>query len=99
MERVALTIVAFDIPLLIVVGIASWMLARISVAPWISARAREREFIADAAHELRSPLATIASVAQVSRKEDQASMRDALELIAKTSLDANGVITDLLTLA
>ena len=43
MERVALTILAFDIPLLIVVGIASWVLARISVAPWVSARDRERE--------------------------------------------------------
>ncbi len=99
MRRVALTIIAFDIPLLILVGLASWLLARISIAPWISARAREREFIADAAHELRSPLTTISSVAQASRNADQASMRDALELIAKTSLDANGLISDLLTLA
>ena len=99
MQRVALTIVAFDIPLLILVGIASWFLARISVAPWVSARAREREFIADAAHELRSPLATIASVAQASRNAGEANMREALELIAKTSLDASGLISDLLTLA
>jgi signal transduction histidine kinase len=99
LRRVALTIVAFDIPLLILVGLASWFLARISVAPWLYARAREREFIADAAHELRSPLATISSVAQASRNEDQASMREALELIAKTSLDASGLISDLLTLA
>ncbi len=99
MQRVALTIVAFDIPLLILVGIASWLLARISVAPWLSARAREREFIADAAHELRSPLATISSVAQASRNAGEASMREALELIVKTSLDASGVISDLLTLA
>ncbi len=99
MRRVAVTIVAFDIPLVILVGIASWLLARISVAPWVSAREREREFIADAAHELRSPLATISSVAQASRNADEPSMREALELIAKTSLDASGVITDLLTLA
>ena len=99
MQRVALTIVAFDVPLVIVVGIASWLLARISVAPWVSAREREREFIADAAHELRSPLATISSVAQASRNAGEPAMREALELIAKTSLDASGVITDLLTLA
>lgn len=99
MQRVALTIVAFDIPLVILVGIASWLLARISVAPWVSAHEREREFIADAAHELRSPLATISSVAQAARNADELSMREALELITKTSLDASGVITDLLTLA
>lgn len=99
MRRVAITIVAFDIPLLILVGIASWALARISVAPWVFARAREREFIADAAHELRSPLAAISSVAQAARNADESSMREALELIVKTSLDASGVISDLLTLA
>jgi signal transduction histidine kinase len=99
MRRVALTIVAFDIPLLILVGLASWILARISVAPWLSARAREREFIADAAHELRSPLATISAVAQASRNADRPEMHEALELIAKTSLDASGLISDLLTLA
>jgi signal transduction histidine kinase len=99
MRRVALTIVAFDIPLLIVVGLASWLLARISVAPWLSAREREREFIADAAHELRSPIATISSVAQASRAASESDMRRALELIVKTSLDTSALIGDLLTLA
>ena len=90
MRRVAITIAAFDIPLLIIVGIASWLLARISIAPLNAARERERKFVADAAHELRSPLATIAAVAQSSGD---------LNLIARTALDASAMITDLLTLA
>lgn len=99
MRRVALTIVAFDVPLLIVVGLASWALARISVSPWIAARERERAFIADAAHELRSPLASISSVAQASRNAAESEMRAALDLIVATSLDASALISDLLTLA
>lgn len=99
MRRVATTIVAFDIPLLGIVGLASWALARISVAPWISSREREREFVADAAHELRSPLTSISSVAQASRNGTTEEMRRALDLIVKTSLDTSALISDLLTLA
>ena len=90
MQRVALTIAAFDLPLLIIVGLASWLLARISIAPLNAAREREKQFVADAAHELRSPLATIAAIAQ--------STGD-LNLIARTALDASATIADLLTLA
>lgn len=99
MRRVATTIVAFDIPLLVVVGVASWILARVSVAPWMSARERERRFIADAAHELRSPLASISSLAQAARHEGESRMREALDMIVKTSLDTSELINDLLTIA
>jgi signal transduction histidine kinase len=90
MQRVLATIVAFDLPLLILVGIASWFLAKLSIAPLEAAQMRERQFVADAAHELRSPLATIASVAQSSGD---------LSIISRTALDASETIADLLTLA
>jgi two-component system, OmpR family, sensor kinase len=100
MRKVAIEILAADVPLLILVGLASWGLARLSLLPLIAAQERERAFVADMAHELRSPLATIASVAQAARDErDTERIRDAFETIAKTAMDAGGLVGDLLTLA
>jgi signal transduction histidine kinase len=99
MGRVLLTIVAFDVPLLILVGVAAWILARASIAPLIAAQERERAFAADAAHALRSPLATIASVAQAQRANAPPHLADALTTIARAALDASAVVGDLLTLA
>lgn len=99
MWRVLLTIVAFDVPLLVIVGVAAWMLARASLDPLIAAQERERAFAADAAHALRSPLATIASVAQAARADAPPVLADALTTIARAALDASATVGDLLTLA
>jgi signal transduction histidine kinase len=99
MQRVLFTIVAFDVPLLIVVGAAAWALARASLAPLLQAQERERAFAADAAHALRSPLATIASVAQAERPNAPPALAEALTTIARAALDASAVVGDLLTLA
>ncbi len=90
-RHAALTIVAFDIPLLLVVGLAAAALAAISIAPLRAARAREERFVADAAHELRTPLATITSLAQ-------SAGPDALPRIERVALDASAVVGDLLLL-
>jgi two-component system, OmpR family, sensor kinase len=99
MRRVGWTIVAFDIPLLVVVGVASWLLARASIEPLIAAQERERAFAAEAAHALRSPLATIGTVAQAARSDAAPESREAFETIAHASLDASRTVAELLTLA
>lgn len=99
MRRVLLTILAFDVPLLIVVGVAAWILARASIAPLLAAQERERAFAADAAHALRSPLATIASLAQAHRADAPPQIAGVLTTIARAALDASATVGDLLTLA
>ncbi len=99
MRHVLITIVAFDVPLLVIVGAAAWMLAQASLAPLIAAQERERAFAADAAHALRSPLATIASVAQAQRANAPPHIAEALSTIARAALDASAAVGDLLTLA
>ena len=99
MNHVAETIALFDVPLLIVVGAASYALARISLAPLLAGRERERQFVTDAAHELRSPLATIATIAQNARNASGEQSREALAHIGAVSIEASNLVGDLLTLA
>jgi len=61
---------------------------------------QERRFTADAAHELRTPLAAIVAQAQVARRARDAGERDhALEQIATSGRRAGRLVEQLLTLA
>ncbi|MBV8490923.1 MAG: HAMP domain-containing histidine kinase [Candidatus Eremiobacteraeota bacterium] len=99
LHRVAFTIALVDLPLVLIVGVASYVLARATIAPLAAARERERIFAADAAHELRSPLTAIASVAQAARKATPEEKDEALQTIANTAIDASAIVAGLLTLA
>jgi two-component system, OmpR family, sensor histidine kinase BaeS len=94
-----LTIVALDVPLVAIVAIASFVLARASIAPIGAARERERIFAAGVAHELRSPLATITSVAQAQAADADPIRREAFATIAAQAFEASNIVGDLLTLA
>lgn len=98
MRRVATTIALFDLPLAVTVGAAAYVLARISVRPLQLAREREERFAADAAHELRTPLATIAAVAQAARTNEPAAQAQALAKIIGVALEASQLLGDLMLL-
>ena len=99
LRKTALGLALLDVPLLIVAGVASFLLAAVSVRPLVAAREREARFAAEAAHELRTPLARIASVAQTARAgEDEAVRDEAFARIAALAVDASGTISDLLAL-
>jgi signal transduction histidine kinase len=99
MHHVVVTIVSIDLPIVVIVGIASYMLARAAIAPIDAARERERIFASDAAHELRTPLTAIATVAQVARANATPQSLAAFEEITRTALDAAEIVSGLLTLA
>lgn len=99
MRRVALTIAEIDVPLIAIVAVASYALARAAIAPLEAARDRERQFAADAAHGLRSPLTAIIAVAQAAKTRAGDAARSDFDTITANALEASDAIADLLTLA
>jgi signal transduction histidine kinase len=99
MRNVVVTIATIDIPIVLIVAVASYLLARAAIAPIDAARERERIFASDAAHELRTPLTAISTVAQAARANASSESRAAFEEIARTALDASEIVGGLLTLA
>jgi signal transduction histidine kinase len=99
LTRTALTIGVVEVALLIVVAVAAYALALLSTRPLREARERERRFATEAAHELRTPLARIATTAQAARGGSDADRDRALGAIAKMAIDSSALIGDLLTLA
>ncbi len=64
--------------------------------------ARERQFISDASHELKTPLTSINANAQLLLRwgdQDQAIRRESLETIVRESGDLAGMVNGMLTLA
>jgi signal transduction histidine kinase len=85
--------------LLLLVGIASYALASAALRPLAAAREREERFAADIAHEMRTPLGAIASVAQAAVGGDTTETNRALETIARRAIESGAMVGDLLTLA
>jgi signal transduction histidine kinase len=97
--QAGLRIGAVELGLLIVVAVAAYFLALISTRPLREAQEREQRFATEAAHELRTPLARIATTAQGARGGNDAEREKALGAITKMAIDASALIGDLLTLA
>lgn len=80
---------------------AAWFVAGRALQPARSAMARQRDFIADAAHELRTPLAVIRASAShsLSRERDAAEYQQALAEVLTATERAGSGVGELLELA
>jgi len=82
-------------------GVGGWLLVRKSTAPVEAAMDRMRQFMADAAHELRTPVTALRSRAEVALQRDRAPL-ELVETIRIMSAEAGRlgrIVDDLMTLA
>jgi signal transduction histidine kinase len=86
---------------LVLVAGGGWVLARQSVAPVQRSMEQMRRFVADAAHELRTPVAVLRARADVAlqRERSPAEYVAALEALGHESERLGGIVDDLFTLA
>ena len=76
--------------------VAAWFVAARTIRPTARALAQQERFLADAAHELRTPVAAIRLTAESASPETAAAN---LERVAELAADASSLTDDLLTLA
>ena len=93
--RLALTLVMVGISIEILVFIASYMIAERSIQPVKEAYLKQREFIANASHELKTPIAAV----QANFEALGATEQPWVDNIDKELNRASNLVNDLLTLA
>jgi two-component Ni(II)/redox sensor kinase NrsS len=103
-ERQRLWLIGHGMALLAlgVVGVASWIFAGLAMRPLLTAYRQQEQFTADAAHELRSPLASLLAVVAASRERiaaDPVAGTEALDRIEGQGRRLSRLIADLLLLA
>ncbi len=86
---------------LVFVGLGGWLLARRSTEPVRDSFQRMRGFMADAAHELRTPVAIVGGHAEVALRQprDAEEYVEILRSIHSESVRLGGILENLLTIA
>lgn len=86
---------------LLLVALGGWVLMRKSTAPVEATMAQMRRFMADAAHELRTPIAVLRTRAEVAlqRERDSAAYIQTLARVEEEAQRLGAIVNDLLTLA
>jgi signal transduction histidine kinase len=100
-ERIGLALVVGDLLVIVLVGVAAWVLAARTLRPIDEAHARQRRFVADASHEMRTPLAAIRATAEgaLSGPGSAEELRRSLTVVADFTDRLAAITNDLLLLA
>ncbi|MGZ8437716.1 MAG: sensor histidine kinase [Candidatus Limnocylindrales bacterium] len=100
-ERIGLALVVANVVVVVLVGIAAWVLAARTLRPIDEAHARQRRFVADASHEMRTPLAAMRSSAEsaLAAANSTDELRAALAVVARSAERLTRITNDLLMLA
>ncbi len=100
-ERIGVALVVADVIVIGLVGAAAWVLAARTLRPIRDAHLRQRRFVADASHEMRTPLAVIRAAAEEATRPDLSAdeMRTALTRIVTATEGLARTTNDLLLLA
>jgi signal transduction histidine kinase len=101
LERVAIALVVANVVTVAAVGSLAWVLANRTLRPIRDALLRQRRFVADASHEMRTPLAAIRATAESSLgpSADPAAARPNLSAILSSAEQLTSITNDLLLLA
>jgi signal transduction histidine kinase len=84
---------------LLLAGLGGLWVAELAIRPVSQAFQRQRRFIADASHELRTPIAVIQANAEALLRKARPQDREALADIAADAQHMGRLVSDLLTLA
>jgi two-component system, OmpR family, sensor kinase len=100
-ERIALALLLADVIVVAIIGVGGYYLADRTLRPIREAHDRQRRFVADASHEMRSPITAIQGTAESALRPaaDVEARRQALETILDASARLGRLTTDLLVLA
>jgi two-component system OmpR family sensor kinase len=100
-EQLAVALVTADVIAVLIVGVLAWRLAARTLRPIREAHDRQRRFVADASHEMRSPVAAIRTLAEVAAAHelDVAETHATLTEITAATERLSRLASDLLLLA
>jgi signal transduction histidine kinase len=100
-DQIRLALIVADIAVIALVGGAAWVLASRTLRPISEAHARQRRFVADASHEMRTPLASIRASAEgaLAAPASEADLRRALGVVVDSADQLSRLTNDLLLLA
>lgn len=101
LEQIRVALLVADLAVVLLVGGAAWILAARTLRPISEAHARQRRFVADASHEMRTPLAAIRASAEgaLAGPASADDLRHALAVVVESADRLSRLTNDLLLLA